>query len=220
MQRVKEKLEKLCAEKKKREQEEYEKIEKKKRDEEEKTKEENLRKAKEENERKELEEREKIRQESELEIKSQVVELKNISKDKWELRDLVYNPSPLPSMKTQFSKGVLPSLNSSHFFIKSFVLFPSQIFCSPSHLLVSYSSPSCAKTHFDFKTLFKYHLSQCVRHSSCEMGLLLTFSTFICPFSHSAHSNILNGLNNFNAILLMTTADMCLILVEPTIWLL
>ena len=59
-----------------REQEEKEINEKKKREEEEKAKEESLRKAKEENDRKELEEREKIKQESNLEIQSQVVELK------------------------------------------------------------------------------------------------------------------------------------------------
>jgi len=152
MQRVNEKLEKLRAEKKKREQEEYEKNEKKKRDEEEKAKDESLRKANEENERKELEEREKIRQESELEIQLQVVELKSISKAKREhiVRDLVYHPSPIPSMMIKFPKGVLPSLNSSHFVIKSFVLFPSQTFCSPSHSLISYASSYCAKTQFDF----------------------------------------------------------------------
>jgi len=140
MQRVKEKLGKL--QKKKREQEEYEKNEKKKKYEEEKAKEESLRKVKKENERKELQEREKLKQESELEIQSQVVELKSISKAKRKLivRDSVYHPSPIPSMKIQFPKGVLPSLNPSHFVIKSFVLFPSQTFCSPFHSLISYSS--------------------------------------------------------------------------------
>jgi len=63
-------------------------------------------------------------------------------------------------MKIPFSKGVLPSLNSSHFFIKSFVLFPSQIFISPSHSLILSSSKSCVKTHFDSNVLFKNHLSQ------------------------------------------------------------
>ena len=180
MQRVKEKLEKLHAEKKKREQDEYEKNEKKKRDEEEKAKEESLRKAKEENERKELEEREKIRQESEPEIQLQVVELKSISKAKRELivRDLVYHPSPNPSMRIKFPKGVLPSLNSSHFVIKSFVLFPSQTICSPSHSLISHSSSYYAKTHFVFKTLFKNHLNQSVKCSFCEVGLMPSFSIF------------------------------------------
>ena len=76
----------------------------KKREEEEQAKEESLRKAKEENERKELEEREKIRHASELEIQSQVVELKIISKVKRELivKDLVFNPSLIPSIKFQF----------------------------------------------------------------------------------------------------------------------
>jgi len=88
--REKEEREKLCA---KKEQEEKEIKEKKKREEEEKAKEESLRKAKEENERKELEEREKINQESNLEIQSQVVELKIISNAKGELivKDLVFN---------------------------------------------------------------------------------------------------------------------------------
>jgi len=134
--------------------------------EEEKTKEESLRKAKEENEIKEFEEREKIRQDSELENQSQVVELESISKEKQELsvRDLVINPSPIPFMKIQFSKGILPSLNSSYFVIKSFVLFPSQTFCSPSHFLISSSLISCVKTHFLYNTLFvkwaQYHLFQ------------------------------------------------------------
>jgi len=77
-----------------------------------------------------------------------VVELTRISKAKTELgvRDLVINHSPIPYMKIPFPKGVLPSLNSSHFFIKTFVLFPSQIFCSPSHSLISSSSTSCANT--------------------------------------------------------------------------
>ena len=89
--------------------EEKEINEKKKREEEEKAKEESLRKAK-EDERKELEEREKIKQESNLEIQSQVVELKCISKEQKELyvRDLVINSSPIPYMKTPFSKGSFP----------------------------------------------------------------------------------------------------------------
>jgi len=117
-----------------------------------------------------------------------MVELKSMSKDKREfiVRDLVYHPSPIPSIKTQFPKGVLPSLNSSHFFIKSFVLFPSQTFCSPSHSHISSTSKCCAKTHFDFKILFKNHLSQSVRYSFCEMGLIPTFFNFISPFSHIA----------------------------------
>jgi len=203
MQRVKEKLEKLRAEKKKREQEKYEKNEKKKRDKEEKEKKESLKKAKEENERKELEEREKIRQESELERKSQEVELKSISKDKREfvVRDLVYHLSLMPSIKTQFPEGVLPSLNSSHFFIKYFVLFLSKTFSSPSHSHILSSSKFCAKTHFDFKILLKNHLSQTVIHSFCEVGLIPNFSNFISPFSHIAQSILLHGHYDFIIIL-------------------
>jgi len=121
-----EKLEKLHA---KREQEEKEIKEQKKRYEEEKAKEENIRKAKEENERKDFEAREKLKKESDFERKSKVVELKsNSTLRELIVRDLVCNPSPIPFMKTQVPKGVFPSLNSSHFFIKSLVLFPSQIF--------------------------------------------------------------------------------------------
>jgi len=198
--REKEQFEKLCAQ---REQEEKEIKEKKKREEEEKTKEESLRKAKEKNERKDLEEREKIRQESELKIQSPVVELKIISKAKRELivKDLVINPSPIPSIKFNFSKGVLPSLNSIAFVIKSFKLFFSQTFCSPSHSLISSSSISCAKTQFDSKIFFKYHLSQSVSHCFCEVGLIPTFSKFISPLSHIPQSIILHDHYDFNLIL-------------------
>jgi len=171
--------------------------------EEEKAKEENLRKAKEENERKEFEAREKIKQESEPERQSKVVELKSNSNPRELIvRVLVFNPSPIPSMNTQFSNGVLPSLNSCHFFIKSFVLFPFQTFCSTSHSLISYFSISCAKTHFDSKILLKNHLSQSVRHSFCEVGLIQPFSIFKSPFSHIAQSILLHGHYDFNAIFL------------------
>ena len=65
----------------------------KRRKEEEKAKEESLRIAKEENERKYLAEREKIKQESNFEIQSQVIELKIISNAKRKLivKDLVLN---------------------------------------------------------------------------------------------------------------------------------
>ena len=179
--REKEKLEKLRA---KREQEEKEIKEKKKIDVEEKEKEESLRKAKEENERKEFEAREKIKLESELERQPKVVELQSISNEKRELivRDLVFNPSPIPFIKSQFPKGIFPLLNSSHFFIKSFVLFSSQTFCSPSHSLILSSSKYCAKIHFDLKILFKNHPSQSVRHSFCEVGWITPFSNFNSPF--------------------------------------
>ena len=144
-----------------------------------------------------------------------MVELKSISSlRELIVKDWVYHPSPIPSMKTQFSKGILPSLNSSHFFIKSFVLFPSQPFCSPSYSLISSSSTYCAKTHFAFKIHFNNHLSQSVRHS-CEVGLIPTFSNFISPFSDIFQSIILHGHYDFNAILFDDYADMCLILVEP-----
>jgi len=194
----KKKLEKLRV---KREQEENEIKERKKRDEEEKAKEESLRKAKEENERQDFETREKIKQESELERQSKVVELKSISNEKREVivRNLVFNPSPIPSIKSQFSKGVLPSLNSSHFFIKSFVLFLSQTFLSQS--LISSSSKYCAKIHFDSTILFKNHLSQSVRQYFCEVGLIQIFSNYISPFSHISQSIILHGHYDFNVIL-------------------
>ena len=150
-----------------------------------------------------------------------MVELKSNSNPRELIvRDLVLNSSPSPSMKTQFSKGVLPSLNSSHFFIKSFVLFPSQTFCSPSHSLISSSSTYCAKTHFDFKILFKNNPSQSVRHSFCEVGLLSTFFDFIVYF-HIVHNQLYcMVIMILMPFYLMTIADMCLILVEPTIWLL
>jgi len=142
-----------------------------------------------------------------------VVELKsNSTSRELIVRDLVCNPSPIPFMKTLVPKGVFPSLNSSHFVIKSLVLFPSQTFCSPSHSLISYSSSYCTKIHFDFKTLFKNHLSQSVRHFFCEVGLLSTFFHFISPFSQIPHSRMLHGLHDFNAILF---DDYCRYVFDP-----
>ncbi|XP_027912353.1 uncharacterized protein LOC114171679 [Vigna unguiculata] len=209
--REKEALEKLCA---KREQEKREINEKKKREEEEKAKEESLRKAKEENERKELEEREKIKQESNLAKPSQVVELKCISKERTELcvRDLVINSSPIPNMKIPFSKGVFPSLTSTHFSIKSFVLFSFQNFCSPSQFFISSSSTCFAKTHFDIKILFKNHLSQSVKHFFCEVGLIPSFSILKGPFSQIFHPILLHGLYDFNSILF---DDYCRFVFDP-----
>jgi len=197
--REKEQIEKFCAQK---EQEEKEIKEKKKREVEEKAKEESLRKVKEENERKKLEEREKIRQESELEIQLQVVELKIISKAKKELivRDLVNNPSPLPSIKFQFSKEVLPSLNSTHL-INSFVFFSSQNFCSPSHSLISSSSTLFANTHFDINIHFKNYPNQSVNHCFCEVGLIPSFSILKGPFSQIFHPILLHGHYDFIIIL-------------------
>jgi len=155
-----------------------------------------------------------MKQESNLEIQSQVVELKCISKEQKELcvRDLVINSSLIPYMKIPFSKGVFPTLNFTHFFIKSFVLFSSQNFCSPSHFLISSSSTSCVPTHFDSKILFKNHLSQSVKHSFCEVGLTPTFSKFISPFSHSPHSILLHGHYNFNSLLF---DDYCRFVFDP-----
>jgi len=143
-----------------------------------------------------------------------MVELKIISKAKRELivKDLVINLSPIPSIKFQFSKGVLPSLNSIHFIIKSFKLFFSPIFCSPSHSLISSSSTSCANTHFDSKILFKYHLSQSASHCFSEVGLIPSFSKFISPFSHIPQSILLHGYYDFNSILF---DDYCRFVFDP-----
>jgi len=123
-----------------------------------------------------------------------VVELKSNSNPRELIvRDLVFNPSPIPSMKTKFPKGVLPSLNSSYFFIKSFVLFPSQTFISPSYSLISYSSTYCAKTHFDFKTLIKNHLSQSARHFFCKVGHISHFHKCKSPSSHILSPYLLHG---------------------------
>ena len=176
--------------------------EKKNKDEEEKAKEENIRKAKEENERKDFEAREKLKKESKFERKSKVVELKsNSTSRELIVRDLVCNPSLIPFMKTQVSKGIFPSLNFSHFFIKSFVLFPSQTLCSLSHSLISSSSKYSAQIHFDFKILFKNHPSQSEKHYFCEVGLIPTFSKFISPLSHIPQSIVSHGLHDFNPIL-------------------
>ena len=207
--REKEEFDKLCAEK---EQEEKAINEKKRREEEEKAKEESLRKAKEENERKELEEREKIKQEGNFAKQSQVVELKCISKEQKELyvRDLMINSSPIPYIKIPFSKGVFPPLNSTHFFIKSFVLFSSRNFCSP--FLISSSSTCFAKTHFAIKILFKNHFSQSVKHFFCEMGLITSFAIFKGPFSQIFHPILLHGLYDFNSILF---DDYCRFVFDP-----
>jgi len=214
MKREKEEFEKLYAQ---REQEEKEIKEKKKREEEQKAKEESLRKAKEENERKELEDRAKIKQESNLEIQLQVVELKCISKEQKDLcvRDLVINSSPIPYMKIPFSKGVFPNLNSTHFSIKSFVLFSFQNFCS--RFLISSSSTCFVKTHFDIKIIFKNHLSQSVKHSFYEVGLIPSFLIFKGLFSQIFHPMVFMILI---PLYLMTIADLFFILVVLLFWLL
>ena len=144
-----------------------------------------------------------------------MVELNIISNAKRELivKDLVFNLSLIPSIKFQFSKEVLTSLNSIHFVIKSFVLFSSQNFCSTSHFLISSSSTSCIPTHFDSKILFKNHLSQSVKHSFCELGLIPTFSKFISPFSHSPNSILLHGYYDFNSLLF---DDYCRFVFDPS----
>ena len=115
-----------------------------------------------------------------------MVEFKIILKAKREfiVKDLVFNPSPIPSIKFQLSKGVLPSLNSIHFIIKIFKLFSSQTFCSSFHFLISSFLTSCTNTHFDSKILFKNHLIQSVRYCFCEVGIILAFSKFTSPLSH------------------------------------
>jgi len=126
------------------------------------------------------------------------------------VRDLVFHSSPIPSIKSQFPKGVFPCLNSSHFFIKSFVLFPSLTFCSPSHFLISSSSKFCVKTHFDFITHFNILLSQSVRH--CEVGWITSFSIFKSPFSHISQAIILHGHYDFIIILF---DDYCRFVFDP-----
>ena len=142
-----------------------------------------------------------------------MVELKIVSKAKREVivKDLVFNPSPIPSIKFQFSKKVLPSSNSIHFIIKSFKLFFSQPFCSPSHSLISSSSTSSIKTHFGSKIIFQNHLSQSVRHCFCEVGLT-SFSIFNSPFLQISHSILLHGYYDFNSILF---DDYCRFVFDP-----
>ena len=123
------------------------------------------------------------------------------------VKDLVINSSPIPYMKIPFLKGVFPSLNSTHFFIKSFVLFSS-----PSHFLISSSSTCFAKTHFDIKILFKNHFSQSVKHSFCEVGLIPSLSIFKRPFSQIFHPILLHGLYDFNPILF---DDYCRFVFDP-----
>jgi len=155
-----------------------------------------------------------MKQESNLEIQSQVVELKCISKEQKELcvRDLVINSSLILNMKIPFSKGVFPSLTSTHFFIKSFVLFSFQNFCSPSHFFISSSSTCFAKTHFDIKILFKNHLIQSVKHFFCDVGLIPSFSILKGPFSQIFHPILLHGLYDFNSILF---DDYCRFVFDP-----
>ena len=141
-------------------------------------------------------------------------ELKTISNAKRDLivKDLVLNLLPIPSIRFQFSNEVLPSLNSIHFDIKSFVLFLSQPFCSQSHSLISSSSTSYVPTHFDSKIHFKNHLSQSVKHSFCEVGLIPFFSIFKSSFSHTSQSLILHGHYDFNTILF---DDYCRYIFDP-----
>ena len=116
------------------------------------------------------------------------------------------------SILHQFPKGVLPSLNSSYFFIKSFFLFPSQTFCSPSHSLISYFSTYCAKTPFDFKTLFKNHLIQSARHFFCEVGHISHFHKFQRPCSNILSPYLMHGLYDFIVILF---DDYCKYVFDP-----
>ena len=142
-----------------------------------------------------------------------MVELKIISNAKRELivKDLVLNLSLIPYIRFQFSKEVLPSLNSIHFVIKSFILFLSQTFCSQSHSLISSSSTSCVKAHFNFKIIFKNHFSQSLRHCFFKVGLP-SFSIFKSSFSQIFHSILLHGHYDFNLILF---DDYCRFVFDP-----
>jgi len=91
-------------------------------------------------------------------------------------------------------------------------LLLSQTFCSQSYSLISSSSTSCVKTHFDSKILFKNHHGQSVKHSFCEVGLIPIFSKFISPFSHSPHSILVHGYYDFNSILF---DDYCRFVFDP-----
>jgi len=132
------------------------------------------------------------------------------------IREVVFHPSTLPSMKTRFPKGEIPSLNSSSFSIPSFFLFPSQQFFHPSPSIILHSSTYFANTHFDFKIIFKTRSSQSVRHSFCEAGQISQFSNLKAHF-HTFSINIYCMV--FIVLLqlyLMTIVDIFLTLVEPS----
>ena len=129
------------------------------------------------------------------------------------VREVVFHPSTLLSMKTQFPKGVIPYLNSSSFSMNSFVLFPSQTFCNPSHSIILHSSTDFATTHFDIKILFKTHLCQSVRHSSCEVGHISHFHKFKGPSPHLTYQYILHGLYDFIEIMF---DDYCRYIFDPS----
>jgi len=59
---------------------------------------------------------------------------------------------------------------------------------------------------------FKNHLSQSVKHSFCEVGLIPSFSIFKSPFSHISQSPILHGDYAFNLILF---DDYCRFVFDP-----
>ena len=122
-----------------------------------------------------------------------MIEFKRNSEAQREIvvREVVFNPSTLFFMKTQFPKGVIPSLNSSSFSINSFILFPSQTFCNPSHSIILHSSTYFVTTH----------LCQSVRHFSCEVGHISHFHKFKGPSSYLSYQYILHGLYDFNEIM-------------------
>jgi len=113
----------------------------------------------------------------------------------------VINSSLITYMKIPFSKGVFPSLNSTHFFIKSVALFSSQNFYSQTHSLISSSSICFAKTHFDINILFKNYSRQGVEHCFFEVGIIPSFSMFTSPFSQLSQSILLHGHYDFTSIL-------------------
>jgi len=91
-------------------------------------------------------------------------------------------------------------------------LFPSEIFCSPSPSLISYSSTFFAKTKFNSKILFKIHISQSVKHYFCEVGLIPSFSILKSPFSQISQTIILHGHYDFHSILF---DDYCKFVFDP-----
>jgi len=160
MQRVKEKLEKLHGEKKKKEHDEYENIEK-------------LGKEKEEKERKEYEEKERIRQEEELKRKEEELKRKEVDIKRKEAKELLSRvimiQHPCINFKIKIPKGMLPSLHATLSSINSFVLVLSKNVFPPS-FIISNSSKDFSKPNFDLELPFRLQLSQSENHIFCEMG--------------------------------------------------
>ena len=160
MQRVKEKLEKLHGEKKKKEHDEYENIEK-------------LGKEKEEKERKEYEEKERIRQEEELKRKEEELKRKEVDIKRKEAKELLSRvimiQHPCINFKIKIPKGMLPSLHATLSSINSFVLVLSKNVFPPS-FIISNSSKDFSKPNFDLELPCRLQLSQSENHIFSEMG--------------------------------------------------